>query len=83
MYNYYMDSQTAYRVYNELNIPIANFSASLFAVDKTTQWAINPKNRKLYSTVRAVKPDRKLNYNQVAELLLLPSEAWLHYLASL
>lgn len=73
MADFHIDAITAYRVHQELKIPLSKFAVPPRA-DMTVLYSINFHNMKLYNLTGSNKPRRKLNYDQVCMLYLAPVE---------
>ena len=82
MSDFYFDAMTAYLVYNELSVPLSKF-AVVPRGDMDIIYSINFEIFQLFNLTRSNKPRRKLSYDQVCELLLIPVEAHSHWFESL
>ena len=74
MLKFHIDTHTAYRVLHELKVPLNKWAVSPKS-DHSMLYSINFEKRQLFNITRSKKPRRKLTFEQVQELLILPVEA--------
>lgn len=82
MTGFHIDAKTAYKVVNELGFKANRFTAPPLQ-DHTVIYGINFTLKQVFAITRAKKPRRKLTFDQVCELVLVPVEAHQEWLKAL